>query len=349
MANPADDRPTAKPGASSRSTNKRKSSRKRPAGPRIDRRAPLHQARVFAMQALYEVDVTGHGLDEIQLHLGTSRRRELEQFFRLARRSGRSAASTITFLARNTERASDEAALRQFQEASTKAVTEWIEQPEAEDTDVADAYVTFERERIEGMITSTLEGYRQQAESTVVAWLASADVDEGDLDAATRELRADLGGQDVTNERAAGLERLELQERNTIRQIEATLTEQEKVATDALLALLRHAERLSQGVAAHQDTIDPYIAEAAPAFPIPQLASIDRAVLRIALYELLFEPDVPYKAVINEAVDIAKHYGGPNSGRFVNGVLRTISERLVAARTTQAPTTPTDGGTGQPA
>ncbi len=332
MANPADERPGAKSGASSRSTNKRKPARKRPAGPRIDRRAPLHQARVFAMQALYEVDVTGHGLDEIQQHLGTSRRREMEQFFRLARRSARAAVSSITFLARNTEPGTDEAAIRQFQEASNKAATDWIEQPEAEDADVADAYVTFERERIEGLVQATLASYRQQAEEAVTEWLAAAEHTREDLDAATLELLADLSGSDAANGQAAVLERLELQERNAIRQIESTLTDQEKVATDALLAMLRHAERLSRGVVDNLETIDPYIAEAAPAFPIDQLASIDRAVLRIALYELLFEPEVPYKAAINEAVDIAKHYGGPNSGRFVNGVLRTISERLTAQR-----------------
>ena len=114
------------------------------------------------------------------------------------------------------------------------------------------------------------------------------------------------------------------------------MVSQEKTATDALIVMVRHAERLARGVVTHGDTIDPYIADAAPAFPIAQLASIDRAVLRIALYELLFETDVPFKAVINEAVDIAKQYGGPNSGRFVNGVLRTISERLKSERAASA-------------
>lgn len=85
-----------------------------------------------------------------------------------------------------------------------------------------------------------------------------------------------------------------------------------------------HAIRLAQGVQAQQAIIDPYITAAAPAFPMPQLASVDRSVLRLAVYELLFERDVPFKAVINEAVEIAKRFGGPSSGRFVNGVLGTI-------------------------
>lgn len=89
-----------------------------------------------------------------------------------------------------------------------------------------------------------------------------------------------------------------------------------------------HAVRLVRGVHDRLAEIDPYITDAAPAFPMPQLASIDRSVLRLAVYELLFERDVPYRAVINEAVEIAKRFGGPSSGRFVNGVLGTIVDRI---------------------
>jgi N utilization substance protein B len=89
-----------------------------------------------------------------------------------------------------------------------------------------------------------------------------------------------------------------------------------------------HAIRLARGVHDRLAEIDPYITDAAPAFPMPQLASIDRSVLRLAVYELLFERDVPYRAVINEAVEIAKRFGGPSSGRFVNGVLGTVVNRI---------------------
>ena len=166
-----------------------KRGKKRPA--RIDRRAPQHQARVLAMQALYEDDLTGHGLDEILQHIGEQERGAHRDYYARVRTGARKAIEEIAFLARNTDR----------------------------------------------------------------------------------------------------------------------------------------------GVVANRESIDPTIEKAAPAFPIPQLASIDRAVLRIAVYELQFEPEVPFKAVINEGVEIAKQYGGPHSGRFVNGVLRTISERLPAART----------------
>lgn len=93
-------------------------------------------------------------------------------------------------------------------------------------------------------------------------------------------------------------------------------------------ALRVHVERLVRGVLAERDEIDPYIAAAAPAFPLPQLPAIDRNVLRLAIFELLREPSVPPKAAINEAVELAKEYGGDNSSRFVNGVLGTVVERV---------------------
>ena len=94
--------------------------------------------------------------------------------------------------------------------------------------------------------------------------------------------------------------------------------------------IVKHVGRLVRGVLEHRATIDPYIAAAAPAFPVPQLAAIDRNVLRQAIFELLHEPNVPVKAAINEAVELAKHFGGESSSRFVNGVLGTVSERIGA-------------------
>jgi N utilization substance protein B len=91
-----------------------------------------------------------------------------------------------------------------------------------------------------------------------------------------------------------------------------------------------HVERLVSGVLGLQDVIDPHIAAAAPAFPVDQLPAIDRNVLRLAIYELLRETDVPVKAAINEAVELAKRFGGDSSGRFVNGVLGTVAERIGA-------------------
>lgn len=92
-----------------------------------------------------------------------------------------------------------------------------------------------------------------------------------------------------------------------------------------------YASRIVNGVIDQQQAIDDQISRAAPAFPVDQLAAVDRNVLRIAIYELRNEHKVPYKAVINEAVEIAKQFGGENSGRFVNGVLGTIAAELTSS------------------
>ena len=96
--------------------------------------------------------------------------------------------------------------------------------------------------------------------------------------------------------------------------------------------LSAHVKRLVDGVTAALPEIDTMLASAAPAFPVAQLPLVDRNVLRIAIYELTREPAVPPKVVINEAVEIAKRFGGPNSSKFVNGVLRTILDRVTTAK-----------------
>lgn len=86
-----------------------------------------------------------------------------------------------------------------------------------------------------------------------------------------------------------------------------------------------YTERLVNGVKNGLIEIDERIGVAAPNFPVSQLPAVDRNILRVAIYELSGERDIPYRAVINEAVEMAKLFGGENSSRFVNGVLRTIS------------------------
>jgi transcription antitermination protein NusB len=93
----------------------------------------------------------------------------------------------------------------------------------------------------------------------------------------------------------------------------------------------RYVERLITGIGANRQDIDQRIGDAAPAFPVDQLPAVDRNILRIAIYELTNEPDVPMKAAINEAVEIAKQFGGENSGKFVNGVLGTIANGLASS------------------
>lgn len=81
---------------------------------------------------------------------------------------------------------------------------------------------------------------------------------------------------------------------------------------------------LVNGVLKEQQKIDDMIGPAAPEWPVDQIAKIDKIVLRIGVYELNFKRDVPPKVVINEAVELAKAFGGENSSKFVNGVLGTI-------------------------
>jgi N utilization substance protein B len=83
-------------------------------------------------------------------------------------------------------------------------------------------------------------------------------------------------------------------------------------------------ERLVRGVAAKEAELDAMLQPVAPEWPIDQIARMDRIVLRLGLHELLYDTSVPPKVVINEAVELAKAFGGDNSSKFVNGVLGTL-------------------------
>lgn len=87
---------------------------------------------------------------------------------------------------------------------------------------------------------------------------------------------------------------------------------------------------LVHGVIAKQAEIDVQLQPIAPDWPIEQIARIDRSILRIGFYELLYLPElVPPKVAINEAVELAKAFGSDNSSKFVNGVLGTAYRTLV--------------------
>ena len=87
----------------------------------------------------------------------------------------------------------------------------------------------------------------------------------------------------------------------------------------------RFARELVNGVLENKGKIDQTIAHTAPAFPIEQMAAIDRNILRLAIYEILIDNKVPMRAAINEAVELAKEFGGENSPKFINGVLGSVS------------------------
>lgn len=93
--------------------------------------------------------------------------------------------------------------------------------------------------------------------------------------------------------------------------------------TDLILGLV-------EGVLKNQTDIDELIEQCAPDWPLAQITIVDRNILRIGIYELLYGnyENVPPKVAINEAIELAKTFGGPNSAKFINGVLGTIYREM---------------------
>lgn len=92
------------------------------------------------------------------------------------------------------------------------------------------------------------------------------------------------------------------------------------------------ARELVNGVLKNIQTLDAVIQRLAPNFPISQLASIDRSILRLALFEILIQKKVPPKVAINEAVELAKEFGADTSSRFINGVLGSVITEIQNTR-----------------
>jgi len=90
------------------------------------------------------------------------------------------------------------------------------------------------------------------------------------------------------------------------------------------------ARDLVNGVIQNREQIDQYIKDFAPAWPLEQIPIVDRNILRLAIFEILLDNNVPVKVAINEAVELAKKFGSDSSSRFVNGVLGSVS--ALAAR-----------------
>lgn len=81
------------------------------------------------------------------------------------------------------------------------------------------------------------------------------------------------------------------------------------------------ARELVYGVMEHRQAIDGMLQQFLTGWQVDRLSRVDRQVLRLACYEMVFRDDVPPKATINEAIELAKHFGTEESGKFVNGVL----------------------------
>jgi len=90
------------------------------------------------------------------------------------------------------------------------------------------------------------------------------------------------------------------------------------------------SQGLVQGVLQNRPKLDDLITQFAPAFPVEQMAVIDRNILRLAIFEILFDSSTPIKVAINEAVELAKAFGSNSSPRLINGVLGSIVTRCAA-------------------
>ncbi len=109
--------------------------------------------------------------------------------------------------------------------------------------------------------------------------------------------------------------------KHKVEETSARLRAEETLAQEAL----RFSEELVKGVLQHKSDIDALIKKFAPAFPPEQMSIIDRNILRLAIFEILFSDKTPFKVAINEAIELAKKFGGDSSPRLINGVLGSIT------------------------
>jgi len=99
---------------------------------------------------------------------------------------------------------------------------------------------------------------------------------------------------------------------------------------------LAFARQLVLGAAQHRARVDEVIARYARGWTLERMASIDRNVLRLAAYEILYLPDIPPSVTVDEAVEMAKRYSTAESGRFVNGILGSLLRHLDEETASQA-------------
>lgn len=92
--------------------------------------------------------------------------------------------------------------------------------------------------------------------------------------------------------------------------------------------VLSFSDELIKGVSSSLTEIDPLISSTSSSWSISRIGRVERAILRLAVYELLHRPDIPVSVVINEAIEIAKRYGTAESPAFVNGILDEIATTL---------------------
>lgn len=116
----------------------------------------------------------------------------------------------------------------------------------------------------------------------------------------------------------------EIVKRDVVGFVQGDSQKELQVQVDRHLALF-----LTKGVTDNLDSIDEIVKTCAPEWPISQIAKVDLEILRIAIFELYVAKNVPAKVAIDEAVELAKDYGGENSSKFVNGVLGTVVKLMI--------------------
>ncbi|MFA4937225.1 MAG: transcription antitermination factor NusB [Patescibacteria group bacterium] len=91
------------------------------------------------------------------------------------------------------------------------------------------------------------------------------------------------------------------------------------------------SERMAKGILKHRQEIDDLIVRLAPEWPLDQITAVDRNILRLGIYELKFNKEIPPKVAINESIELAKAFGSDASSRFINGVLGSLYKELTEA------------------
>jgi N utilization substance protein B len=92
--------------------------------------------------------------------------------------------------------------------------------------------------------------------------------------------------------------------------------------------LTSYVRQLIEGIHSHKQQIDDLLGEYLKGWQMDRLSRVDKQILRLATYEMVFKEDVPPKVVINEAIELSKHFGTEESGKFVNGVLGKMIKEL---------------------
>ena len=106
---------------------------------------------------------------------------------------------------------------------------------------------------------------------------------------------------------------------------------------------------LTKGLTEHHEEIDAAITKFAPDWPLERITTVDRNVLRIGIYELIYDATIPSKVSINEAIELAKTFGGESSGKFVNGVLGAVYRDQIAKGVAKEADKPKEPETPPPA